>query len=427
MKMNWKSGKWTNLCIRALCITALAFMVSGVLTAPFSASTGAVFSAPEKTDFNLTDFYAQVANRRPVRALSDRILIIDIDRAGREEIAELISAVSLCDPQAIGVDISFEEHKENDSVLISAVTSGKAIILPVGLTESTARKGSFIITEHPFFFSELPGITYGAANLPGKSARSTIREFPVSFHLEDGKEILSFAAAVAQKADSAAYNALRARDTKIETIDFASREIPILTIPQFYESPESAVGKVVLIGAVNEASDTHVTPVTSSMDGVRIHAHALSTIFEGHYYSHVPEWGDTMAASVICFIMVLLNIAFTSKIKGFLLRVLQVAVVYTAIRLGYSLYVDHWVVFDFSRTLLMIAFGFFAIDIWNGLIWVWEKISPIKRKIESRQTNRSHMSDQTDQGDASAQGDSSDTSDTSVAADISDTSSPHDI
>lgn len=418
MKMNWKHGKWTSLCLRTLCITALAFMVSGVLTAPFSASTGAVFSAPEKTDFNLTDFYAQVANRRPVRALSDRIVIIDIDRAGREEIAELIGAVALCDPKAIGIDINFEEHKDNDSTLVAAIASTKDIVLPVGLTENTGRKGLFSLAERPFFYSDLSGISYGAVNLPGKSARSTIREFPVAFKLESGDEILSFAAAVAEKADSNAYNALRSRNMAIETIDFASREIPIISIPQFYESPESAVGKVVLIGAVNEASDTHATPVTSTMDGVRIHAHALSTIFEGHYYSHVPEWGDTLVASVICFIMVLLNIAFTSKIKGFLLRVLQVAVVYTAIRLGYSLYVDHWVVFDFSRTLLMIAFGFFAIDIWNGLIWLWEKITKYRTKPTPAQPNQSDQSDMSDQSDQSDSSDSSDLSDTSDSTEI---------
>lgn len=424
MKINWKHGKWVTLCIRAICITSLAFMVSGVLTAPFSASTGAVFSAPEKTDFNLTDFYAQVANRRPVRDLSDRIIIIDIDRAGREEIADLIGSVSLCDPRAIGIDINFEERRENDSTLLAAISSTDAIVLPVGLSQATGHKGYFNLSEHPFFYSELPGISYGAVNLPGKSARSTIREFPISFKMEGGGEILSFAAAVARKADPETYEALRARDEEIETIDFASREIPILSIPQFYDSPESAVGKVVLIGAVNDASDSHATPVTSSMDGVRIHAHALSTIFEGHYYSHVPEWGDTLVASVICFIMVLLNIAFTSKIKGFLLRVLQVAVVYSAIRIGYSLYVDHWVVFDFSRTLLMIAFGFFAIDIWNGLLWLWEKISPFKRKIWPETTEKNLMADQTDMSGAPA--DQSDASGTSDASDSCDSSS-HEI
>ncbi|MDE6792817.1 MAG: hypothetical protein K2J48_07030, partial [Muribaculaceae bacterium] len=124
------SSEKFSLVMKAAGMTALAFVLSWLLTAPFSASTSAIFSSPEKTDFILSDFYAQVADRRPVRNLSDRIVIIDIGRANRDEIAALIGDVGLCAPDAVGVDVNFEEARDDDSNLIAALASVEKIVMP---------------------------------------------------------------------------------------------------------------------------------------------------------------------------------------------------------------------------------------------------------------------------------------------------------
>lgn len=354
-----------TLALKALGVTILAFILSEMLVAPFSASTSSIFSSPQQTDFILSDFYAQVADKRPVRELSNEMVVVDIDRAGREEIAELISLVNMCGPKAVGVDINFEVAHEDDSILLSAVAESPCIVLPLGLQQTSG--GDFEIADKPFFYSDMEGVNYGAANLPGKKAVSSIREFPVSFKMKDGSEQLSFVAVLAQKAAPEAYQHLRERKSNLEAIDYASLEFPIMSIPEVYEHPEALDGKIVLIGAVNEASDMHATPVARSMAGLSIHAHALATVLKGKYYTQLPKWVDYAIAYLLCYIIVMITMGMTSKFRGILLRTVQVSLAYLSIRIGYSLYVDYNIIANFSITFLMVAFGPFAVDIWNGL------------------------------------------------------------
>lgn len=364
-------GENWRLLLKAGGITALAFLLSGLLVAPFSASTSSIFSSPEKTDFVLSDFYAQVADRRPVRSLSDRIVMVDIDRTDRDGIAEILEMISLCGPDAVGIDINFEEAREDDYRLLSAIKSCPAVVLPLGLSEDGKGSG-FNVSEKPFFYGELQGVEYGAANLPGKYERSSIREFPVAFQTAGGSELPSFVAAIARMVSPDSYRRLMERGNEIEIIDYASMEIPVMSVSDIYDNPESLSGKVVMLGAVNEASDMHSTPVAQSMAGLMIHSYALSTVLNGSYYSNMPKYVDYLLASLLCFLIVFLSVKYKAKVKGMLLRFLQVVLVYVVVRVGYSLYVDYRIVANFSNTLLMVAFGLFAIDIWNGAVGVME-------------------------------------------------------
>ena len=363
-RIRWKDTR-VSLIIKAAGMTALAFLLSWLLTAPFSASTSAIFSSPEKTDFILSDFYAQVADRRPVRHLSDKVLIIDIGRAGRDEIVSLIEDVGMCMPAVIGVDVNFEEPGEDNSHLLGVLGGGNNIVLPVSVAAS-GKEGEFVIDDKPFFYGEIPGVRYGAVNLPGKFEGATIREFRVSYPTGEGRRLDSFVTAIAELVSEEKVAQLRERGKELETIDYPSREIPVVDMESFYSNPEMAEGKIVMIGAVNEASDMHGTPVRSSMAGIMIHAQALSTVLDEAFYSPMPKWFDEFVAMALCFLMILMSIGMTTKFKGIIIRIVQVTLVYLAIRIGYSLYVDHKVILDFSLTLLMIAFGTFAIDIWNG-------------------------------------------------------------
>ncbi len=372
--------KW-QLLLKALGITILAFVLSELLAAPFSASTSSIFSSPEKTDFVLSDFFAQVANKRPVRELSDKVVLVDIDRADRDGIAELLSTIALCAPKAVGVDINFEEAREDDSRLLEAIGSLPSVVLPLGLERDSASVNRFKVVEQPFFYGSLDGVNYGAANLPGKYTISSIREFPVGFPVEGGDTIPSFVAAIAGKVDPQAYANLIERGNEVETIDYASLEIPVMSIADVYENPEILEGKIVMVGAVNEASDMHSTPVARAMAGLSIHAYALSTVLSGNYYSTCPRYLDYLISAILCFILIYLNIAIKAKVKGLFLRLLQVVLVYLIVRIGYTLYVDHRIIVNFALTLLMVAFGSFAIDIWNGTEGLIEIITGWWRRL----------------------------------------------
>lgn len=368
-------------------ITALAFLLAQLLSSPFSASVTSIFSTPEKNDFILSDFYAQVADRRPVREVSDKIVMVDIGHHDREDIVSLLEVVRMCQPKAIGVDINFADPHEDDSRLLDFVATTPNVVFPLGLETMDGTHDSFIVSDFPFFIDSIKNVRFGASNLPGKFARSSIREFPVAFKMEDGSELPSLVSAVAAIAYPDKYEELKSRNSDIETIDYVSMQIPVMDFEEVYENPESLVDKVVMVGAVDEASDMHATPVLHSMAGLNIHSHALSTVLNSRYYRQLPKYVDNVVACSLCFLIVLISVGMTYKVKGLILRILQVTLVYLSVRIGYSLYVDYRIIANFSTTFLMVTFGPFAIDVWNGSIGLVEFIrdrimSPVKKKFK---------------------------------------------
>lgn len=365
-------GKRERMLLKAGGITALAFLLAQLLSSPFSASVTSLFATPEKNDFILSDFYAQVADRRPVREMSDKIVMVDIGHHDREDIVELLEVVRMCEPTAIGVDINFAEAHEDDSRLLNFIATTPNAVFPLGLGATDNSHKEFVVTDHPFFLDSLKDVKFGASNLPGKFARSSIREFPVSFNVKEGGELPSFVAAVAEVANADRFKELKARESKIEPIDYVSMEIPVMSYEEVFSNPEPLIGKVVMVGAVDEASDMHATPVAHSMAGLNIHSHALSTVLTGRYYRQLPRYVDYIVACLLCYLVVLISIGMTYKVKGLILRVLQITLAYLSVRIGYALYVDYRIIANFSTTFLMVAFGPFAIDVWNGSIGLGE-------------------------------------------------------
>lgn len=383
IRNNKIGSKWRTIW-KAVGITILAFLLAELLSVPFSASISSIFSSPEKNDFVLSDFYAQIADRRPVREFSNRIVIVDIGRADRDGIAEIIETVSLCDPLAIAIDINFDEPHEDDTRLLRSLDAGCPVILPLGLTADNRTINTYHITERPFFYDSIPKVLYGAVNFPGKYERSSIREFPVKFKLIDGKDQLSFVAAISKEVDPLSFSRLINRGHEVETIDYASLEIPVISLSDIFENPEIVAGKVIMIGAINEAADMHATPVTRSMSGLAIHSYALSTILQGNYFNSLSKHVDYIVASILCFFIVLYTISITAKVKGLILRVLQIILIYAIVRIGYELYVSHKLVVNFTITLLMVAFGMFAIDVWNGSIGLSEFLTKWVKRLKNK-------------------------------------------
>lgn len=377
-------GKRMRMLLKAGGITLLAFLLAQLLSSPFSASVTSIFSTPEKNDFILSDFYAQVADRRPVREVSDKIVMVDIGHHDREEIVALLEVVRMCQPKAIGVDINFAEPHEDDSRLLDFVATTPNVVFPLGLNIREDSHDSFVVEDSPFFMDSIKNVRFGASNLPGKFAHSSIREFPVAFKMDDGSELPSFVAAVAAIADPDKFEELKSRKTDVEPIDYVSLQIPVMTLEEVFENPESLVDEVVMVGAVDEASDMHATPVAHSMAGLNIHSHALSTVLNSRYYRQLPKYVDDIVACFLCYLIVLISIGMTYKVKGLILRVLQVTLVYLSVRIGYSLYVDYRIIANFSTTFLMVAFGPFAIDVWNGSLGLVEFLrdrilTPVKK------------------------------------------------
>lgn len=369
--------------IKAAWITVLAFLLSFVLMQPLSFSAMSVFAPPEKDDFTISDFYAQVADRRPVRALDQDIVLVDIGSLDRAGIASLLETLSLCGVRALGLDVMFSDPMPGDSLLLSALAMNPGIVLPLNLRQT--EEGRFDIAEKPFFYGEIPGVTYGAANLPGKFRGATIREFSSTYLAEGGGSYESLPVKLARQADPEAVKRLLDRSHTPEAIDFPSREFVTISWEEVFDRAEELEGKIVLAGALTDASDMHSTPVNSYLSGVYIHACALSTILGGRFYTRNPAATDWILAACLCFLVTLIGLRSDPRMKGLVTRLLQFLLVYLAVQVGYALYVEKRMIVNFSYTLLMVTFGLLAADLWNGSLGL---VAVIREKHNRRKQSK---------------------------------------
>lgn len=349
---------------KAAGITALAFLMSFLLTSPFTATVAALFSDPEKNDFNMSDLFCQIADDRPVRDFEDRLVILDLENLNRGQIADVLSTLSLCGPSAVAIDINFEQPSDNDSTLILALSSLPEVVLPLGLSQ---KGDKFEISDKPFFYGDLSNVRYGAVNFPTSGKGATVREYAESFPMTDGSRMPSFPIAAAMAARYKTNVTDAAHDiVPSGLIRYHSKEIPLIRYDELEERAEEVADKIVIAGTTTEAGDIYATPLHNGVSGLEIHSYALSTILDGSHMRRLPPIVADIIAVVFCFLIVWGAVGINWGAKGLILRFAQVAILYLLVWLGYSMLVDRDIVSDFSQPILMVTFGLFAFDLWTG-------------------------------------------------------------
>lgn len=358
---------YIHATLKALCVSVVALLLSLLLSNPLSASLSGIFSSPERNDFRITDLYAQVAESRPVRQFDDRIVLVDIGHADRSEIAEYLQILSFCDPKAVGIDINFGRPTDamTDSVLTEALAMLPQAILPLGVEDCGDDR--FRITDCPFFYSDASNRAYGVVNLPSEKENASIREFATDYKIEGRGKTPSFVMALADMGGEGASAEARKRGNQHETIDYPSREFRIIPIEEIEQNAEALAGRYVLVGAMVESTDMHSTPINSYMAGMQIHAYSLSTLLDRKWFAAMPTWIDYVTAMALCFVVLFSALTITNLIRGLTLRLIQIFLLFLIVWIGYGLYIDRAIVCDFSHTLIMLAFGLLALDVWNGI------------------------------------------------------------
>ncbi len=360
---------------KTLIVGGVAYCLSMIMTQPLSFSLGAV-SSMSSADFSITDMYQIVADGRAVHTLSPNIVIVDVNNCTRDQIAETIELTKLCEPKAIGVDVSFVEQRDGDEPLVQSFANADNIVCAELLetSKSNGDASQFDVKYRSWFADSLGnGVTFAAANFPTIGHGGTMRNFKPWFRMTDGNETPSFATALAMKADPGSVKILRLRGNDTEPIYYPSVEFKVLMPGELYDRGEELTGNVVLLGALNDPGDLHRTPLDSHTSGTLIQAYALNTVLNGHYLEQSPSWVAELVAFLITFIFIFTSLSIKTGVRGLLLRFMQVTVLYLVLYAGYWCFIERNVVIDFSRSFLMLAFALFAVDIWNGLYYLWTK------------------------------------------------------
>lgn len=385
-----RDNRFLKNAISALGITLFALLLSTLMLQPFSFSTGALMSQHEKKDFKVTDFYNIVADSREVRTLDNDIVLVNIDNADRLDIAMLIDRLATVHPRAVGVDITFDHpgDADVDRYLQEAIAKCPNIIQSVGVSQDPIDEDMFQLDDHSFFFNRSSGKPHGVVNLPMKMGGGLVRQFAVKYHISNGGGYLwSFPCAVASVVSPEAIHKLEKRDHNLELINYPSRLFRKIDYTELDSNLSVVDDKIVLIGALNEDTDMHNTPLGNRLSGLEIHAYALSTILNHNYLSAFPQWLNVLFGVLVCFLFMLINLNVAGPYRGIMLRLVQVTFLYIILLVSYHLFVDIQLQIDFSFTILMLTFGLFAYDIWTGgthfVQWIYKKYRRYSRGYET--------------------------------------------
>jgi len=371
--------------IKASAITVLAYLLSLLFTQPFSFSAGTMLSSADKRDFNLTDFYNIVADSRPIRTLDPGIVIVDIAGTEREDVTDIIEILADMNPRAVGLDVTFNDPRPGDERLLAALDRCPNLVMAIGVSNAPGRRDTFVVDDFSYFYPEHCAThRHGVINFPTTFSGATIRSFLPAFRCTDGEEVPSMALALAEIADPASAALLKSRENDMEAIDFPSRTFNVIPWTELPDRPDEISGKIVLVGAIGELSDVHATPINNRMAGVTIHAYTLSTILQDNYYRVAGRWLNTLISFICCFMLCFSNLTFRSPARALWMRIIQLGGLYIIIRIGYHLFIDRHIIVDFSYTLMMLTFGFFALDLWIGITYYCQRLlDKITGKLKS--------------------------------------------
>lgn len=330
-----------------------------------------------KSDFQLSDIYTKVANRRGVSYCSDRVLVVASDNCNREELVRMIDVLKSMHPTAIGVDINFQYPGHDDSYMLSLFDECHNLALPL-IVSYDEEKDVFVKDEwaNSFLTEWLEEDKFAVVNLERYTTWGPVRSFRPFYTVND-EQIPGFSVRLASLADKEAADAFVDRGHESEYINFTSRIVEVVTPDDIFAEDgtikphiaEKVEGRVVIVGDINNSKDLFPVPHEDKMPGAIIHAHCVDTILEGNYIDSFPQWLNILLSVVLCYLFMLLHILVEKYIDNgvdFIIRVVQVLMMFVLYKVGCTLYVHNYYV-DVSLVLLMIASTAFVLDICSGI------------------------------------------------------------
>lgn len=368
-------GKWTASVLNALLITLLSVVLSKLVIYELT-SINTLAPASKVSDWRLTDIYNTVAADRLNVPGDPDVVVIDIDTASRRTISSLINAVNFCSPKAVGLDVIFKYP--SDDGLAEAIQACENIVLPRNL-QYDGLSHSFSERYDSFFYDNLTDKEFGAVNFIANDVYDVVREFRPFFNVGE-RTVDNFSSALVRLACPEKYEILTRRGNETEIIYYPSADFSVFGIPDVLDEEgfcrievmDDLEGKIVLIGDMHNKSDMFLTPIGDSVPGIEIHARTVSTILYERYISHTSVFVDWAIALLCCFLLALAG-QLRERVTGFkdtlsfLVRILQITILYVFILIGARRFIEHNQYMDFSVSLMMVGLCALATDVYKGL------------------------------------------------------------
>ena len=364
--------------VTLLSLAFLTISINGV-------SVLSLFSPLEgDSDFQLSDLYTKVADRRPVSQCSDDVVVVATDDCRRSDIVDLIAALETFSPAAIGVDVNFRYPSEDDTRMIEVFDACENLTLPLILSQDSDGE-TFQVdeNENSFLTSWLDSERFSVVNLERYTMWGSVRTFRPTYSTPEGV-IPGFALRLAFLADPEKAEAFTSRKHDSEYINYPSRTFEVLEPGDIINEDgsldegvkNSICGRVVILGDLDNSKDVFPVPHKEMMPGVMIHAHCVDTILAGRGIDSMPMWLNIVLSVILCFVFALLHLSVERRLDNgvdFVMRVFQILLMFALYWLGCVLYIRNYYV-DMSLVLLMVVTSALSMDICSGVAQILSQI-----------------------------------------------------
>lgn len=316
-------------------------------------------------DFDLTHLYYSKIRDPQTVPYEDKIVLVNIGKVGRREIAEQINILNKYKAKVIGIDARFYPIPESDPsydpvgdfLLMQAFKNTENIIIGSELQNPNVETQTWDTLKLPQE-SFLPYVTPAYVNI-GNTEDSEFPfwgTIPPKYKLKNGDEAICFAAEVMRLYDPSIAEEFLSRGHEKEVIYFKGNfdkytKLEVDQVLQEDFAPELIEGKIVLMGYMGSGyndyffdEDKFYTPLNDNllgrsfpdMFGVVVHANILSMMFDRTYINEMPKILSVIVAVLLCYFNMLIfsQIIYNPKLSVWyngiskLIQLIEAIVVY---------------------------------------------------------------------------------------------------
>ncbi|MBO0323532.1 CHASE2 domain-containing protein [Muricauda sp. CAU 1633] len=338
-------------------------------------------------DFSYLDLYYSEKLEENQGHINQKIVLVNIDRLNREDIALLLNKINQQHPKVIGLDVIFEKEKtpHGDKALAKSHKLQNLVT-----TYTITDIGTITTSNH----IAQPNQLSGYSNFSFDFESSVVRNFLGQRKINDTVQT-SFALAVAKKYLGNQWN--KSRDNyflKERPINYRGNRDDFLILENEDILGQDSIpwlkDKIVLLGYLGDLNrhefdmeDKHFTPMNpkfvgrSAPDtfGLIIHANIISMILENDYISVLPQW----ALIIITLILTYLALAYfiwlsKRQLASYILRLNIIRLVFMVLLIWLALAL-------FRQGILLKTAGVIATVVFSiGLIGYYKKVIHILHK-----------------------------------------------
>jgi hypothetical protein len=345
-------------------------------------------------DFDFNDLnYAKLGQAKNT-PIDSNIVIINIGKADRAELAFIIDKTAEYEPKVMGLDVIFygpHPEPEKDSIMRAAIIKhGDKLVMANRLDWAEPQE-----LEKDGYFGDVVK-KKGYVNLVGESAeeRRTIRLYS-SYEKEKKVRYTSFGAALIREYDSLSFKKLMKRKKKLESLNYSrhTNQYQVVDAAALLSGGVelSAIkGKIALLGYINldpnDNEDKVYSPMNPrfasksapDMNGIVVHANYISMVLENNYIKKLPSWVNWLVAILIGWLHMSFFVRYYLEDHIWFHLVAKIAQLMSAIFFAYVgiyLYSRFNIKLDMKLTLVVIVLAVDVIYFYEAFaVWLHKKI-----------------------------------------------------